>query len=246
MSLHRDLQTSAGVTCLCWVAAYLLGSVPIGHLLERGRLRRDLRRLEGGRLRRRAPEDLRVLLGGSSIDPSAALPTLTEVAGAILDTAKVVGLAVAALVLVKAWSPGVHRGLVPAASGFGTYSSDVLTFWQSASLWAGLVAGVGHTWPVWLGFRSGGQGQAPLLALAMRFTPIAFVIAVGGYLAARPLAGGRGAVAISLGGFVAWTWAAWLWSLPHWWGLLPGPEVAVWAGVLTGVVAARNLASPRP
>jgi glycerol-3-phosphate acyltransferase PlsY len=238
------LRTSAAAACLCWVGAYLLGSVPIGHLLERSRLRRDLRRLEGGR-RRQGPEDLRVLLGGGTMDPSAALPTLTEVAGAVLDTAKVIGLAAAALVLVRHWSPGVHRGLVPAASGFGAFSSEVLTFWQSGALWAGLAAGVGHVWPVWLGFRSGGQGQAPLLALAVRFTPIGFVVAVGGYLVGRPLAGARMAVALSLAGFLAWNWSAWIWGLPHWWGLLPGPEVAVWAGVLAGVVAARNL-SPSP
>jgi glycerol-3-phosphate acyltransferase PlsY len=236
----HDLQTSAEVTCACWVGAYLLGAVPLGHLVQRWRLRHDLRRLERS-AGQAVTGDLRALVGGSTND----LPGVAELAGAVLDTAKVVGLGLAALVIVRAASPGVHRDLLPAASGFGVLSDQVLTFWQSASLWAALAAGVGHLWPVWLGFRGAGQGQAPLLAIAVRFTPIGFVIAVAAYLLVRPVAGPRWAVVVSLAGFVAWSWAAWLWSLPHWWGFLPGPELAVWAAVLAGVVAARNLVSPR-
>ena len=242
--MSHDLRASAEVTCACWVGAYLLGSIPLGHLVERSRLRHDLRRLERGR-RLAAADDLRALVGGSTADGASTLPGVAELAGAVLDTAKVVALALTVLVIVRAWSPGVHRGLIPATSAFGALSTQVLTVWQSASLWAALAAGVGHLWPVWLGFRGAGQGQAPLLAIAVRFTPAGFVVAVAAYLAARPIAGQRRAVVVSLIGFVAWTWAAWLWDLPHWWGSLPGPEVAVWAGVLAGVVAARNLVSPR-
>ena len=96
----------------------------------------------------------------------------------------------------------------------GFLADQVLTFWQSASLWAGLAAGAGHLWPVWLGFRSGGQAQAPLMALAVRFTPLAFVVAVAGYLLGRVAGGPRVAVAASLVGFVGCTWAGWLWDLP--------------------------------
>lgn len=211
-------------TVLCWIVAFLLGSVPVGHFLERSRLRRDLRRLEGGR--RAAAVDLRALLGGGVVDPAAALPSATEVAGAVFDTGKVLGLALGALVVVRRASP----------SDFG-----VLPPWELAALWAGLAAGVGHLWSMWLGFRSAGQAQAPLLALAVRFTPTAFVVAVTGYVVGRVGAGQRVAVVISLVGFVGWTWAAWVWDLPHWWGFAWGPELAVWVGVTAGVVAARNL-----
>jgi hypothetical protein len=40
---------------------------------------------------------------------------------------------------------------------------------------------------------------------------------------------------------VAWTWAGWLRDLPHWWGFPYGSEVAIWAVVMAGTVAARNL-----
>jgi glycerol-3-phosphate acyltransferase PlsY len=234
------VRTSAAVTCACWLGAWLLGSIPIGHLLERSQLRRDLRKLERGR-RRSAPPDLRALLGGGIADPSAALPTGTELLGAALDTAKVLGLAAATLVLVHHASPGARRADFPSASAMGFLAAQVLTFWQSAALWAGLAAGAGHLWPVWLGFRSGGQAQAPLMALAVRFTPVAFVVAVAGYLLGRVIGGPRVAVASSLVGFVGCAWAGWLWSLPRWWGFTYGPEVAVWAGVMAAMVGARNL-----
>jgi glycerol-3-phosphate acyltransferase PlsY len=239
------MHTSAAVTCACWLGAWLLGSVPIGHLLERSRLRRDLRKLEGGR-RRSGPPDLRALLGGGVVDPAASLPTATELLGAALDTAKVLGLAAVALVLVRHASPGIHRADYSSASAMGFLAAQVLTFWQSASLWAGLAAGAGHLWPVWLGFRSGGQAQAPLMALAVRFTPLAFVVAVAGYLLGRVARGPRVAVATSLVGFVGCTWAGWLWNLPRWWGFTYGPEVAVWSAVMAGVVGARNLRANAP
>ena len=235
-----NLRSAAEAAGACWIGAYLLGSVPLGLLLERSRLRHDLRRLERGRDPRRrltGSDDVREVVGGS------ALPGAAEITGAVLDTAKVLGLAFATLVIVRAAGPPLHRGLVPVSSAFGVPSAQVLTFWQSASLWAGLAAGVGHLWPVWLGGRGAGQGQAPLLALAVRCTPVGFVIAVAAYLAARP-AGARRAVIVSLVGFVGWNWAAWWWDLAHWWGFVPGPEPAMWAAVLAGVVAARNLGGP--
>ncbi|HEY2428516.1 MAG TPA: glycerol-3-phosphate acyltransferase, partial [Acidimicrobiales bacterium] len=201
--MTSDLQSSAAVTCACWVGAFVLGSVPIGHLLRRSRLRRDFRRLEG----RQAPADLRALLGGGVTDPATALPRATDLVGAALDTAKVLGLAAAALALVRLASPGVRAGEVPPFSGVGSFGVEVLTFWQSACLWAGLAAGVGHLWSMWLGFRSTGQAQAPLLALAVRYTPTAFVVAVVGYLLGRVTGSQRVAVLTSLTGFVAWTWA---------------------------------------
>jgi glycerol-3-phosphate acyltransferase PlsY len=243
--MHADLRTSAAATCICWLAAFLLGSIPIGHLVERSQLRRDLRRLERRNRRPGAP-DLHAFLGGVRDND---LPGMAELVGAALDTAKVLGLTIAALVIVRAASPGIHRGQVPASSQFGVLAIEALTFWQSAALWAGLAAGVGHLWSMWLGFRSSGQAQAPLLALALRFTPTGFVVAVAAYLLGRVLVGPRRAVIVSLTGFVAWVWVSWLRDLPHWWGYPYGQEVAIWAVVMAGVVAAKNFAggglSPR-
>lgn len=232
------MRAAGLVTCLCWLGAFLLGSVPLGHLLQRSRLRRDLRRLERGPRRSQGSSDLRMLMGGGAVDPASALPTLTEVLGAALDTAKVVGLAIASLWLVRAASPAWSRSV---GGGVGPIGATQLSVWQSASLWAGLAAGVAHLWSMWLGFRSAGQAQVPLLGLAVRFTPTAFVVAVAGYVIGRVGGQARLAVLLSLVGFVGWSWAAWLWNLPHWWGFGWGPELGIWAAVMAGVVAARNL-----
>ena len=239
--MAHDIHASAVATCACWAGAFLVGSIPLGHLLARSRLRRDLRRLERGG-GRRAPVDLFALLGGttSDTDPAMSLPGPSEVIGAVLDTVKVVALAFAALVIVRAASPGFRAGEVAPASAVGFVTSQVLTLSQSASLWAGLAAGVGHLWSLWLGFRSSGQAQAPLLALAISFTPSSFVVAVAGYFVGRLTGGPRLGIVVSLVGFVAWTWAGWLLNLPNWWGFPFGPEVALWAAAMAGVVAAKN------
>jgi len=244
--MHRSVHLSAVVTCLCWIAAFLLGSVPFGHLLQRSSLRRDLRRLEGRRGDRGGwePVDLRLLLTGGVPDPTTALPSVGELVGSVLDTAKVVALATGALVLVRMASPGFHRGDLPPASDLGFLADEVLTFWQSAALWAGLAATVGHLYPVWLGFKGQGQGQAPVLALTILIAPSGFVVAVAVFLLTLAVRRDQGwAVAASLTAFVGWMWASWLWELPHWWGLLPGAELAIWAAVMAGVVAGR--ATPR-
>jgi glycerol-3-phosphate acyltransferase PlsY len=240
VSVPHDIHASAVATCACWAGAFVLGSIPLGLLLARTRLRRDLRRLERGG-RRRAPVDLFALLAGGGNEAATPLPGPGEVIGAVLDTAKVLGLAFAALVIVRAASPAFRRGDVPPASAVGFVTNQLLTLWQSASLWAGLAAGVGHLWSVWLGFRASGQAQAPLMALAVRFTPTSFVVAVVGYFVGRFSLGPRMGVVTSLVAFVGWTWASWLLDLPHWWGFPLGPEVGLWAAVLAGVVAARNL-----
>jgi len=247
-AVHRSLHASNVVTSLCWIGSFLLGSIPIGYLLERRGLRRDLRRLEDGGptkgRRQTEPMELLALLTGGGPDPATALPAPVELAGAALDTAKVIALVEATLILVRLASPGFRRGDLPPASDVGFLTDQILTFWQSAALWAGLAAAVGHLYPIWLGFRGRGQGQAPLLALAVLFIPIGFVIAVGVFLVTTLVGRSqRISVALSLTGFVAWSWSAWLWSLGHWWGLLPGPELAIWAAVTAGVVAGRTLGS---
>ena len=233
--MHRSLHTSAVATSLTWVVAYLLGSIPFGYLSTRTTMRRDLRRLD-------APVDLRGLLTGGPSD----VPSRSDLIGATLDTAKVVGIALLALIVVRSASPGFHRGELPPASDVGFLTSQILTFWQSAALWAGLAAAVGHLFPVWLGFKGGGQGLAPPLALAVRCTPIAFVVAVVVFVGGRVLGlSERWAVGLGLAGFVVWGAAAWLGELAHWWGFLPGPEVTIWSVVLAGVVGSRAL-KPAP
>jgi glycerol-3-phosphate acyltransferase PlsY len=229
------------------VGTFLLGSVPFGYLLNRRRLRRDLSLV--------GPVDLqRILTGRSSRD----LPSVTEVAGTVLDVLKVLAAVWLASTLIHSVSPNVRRGEVPAASTVGFMPEQVLLLWESGALWAGLAAAVGHLWPLWLRFRSAHQGQAAVLALVARVEPVGFVVAVASYLVgllAAPLASNRhridangrqrAAIAISLIAFVAWSWAAWVWDLRAWWGYPAGAETAIWATVLAGAVATFSLSGRR-
>jgi glycerol-3-phosphate acyltransferase PlsY len=236
--LHRDVAAVAVAAGLSVVGGYLVGSIPIGYLLSRRQLRRDLRRLD--ERRHGAEAELRAILTGRGAGPDA-LPRFSDLAGAALDTAKVIAVAVVATVVVHHVGPPFHRGQIPPDSAVGFLSDQVLTAWQSAGMWAGLAAAVGHLCPVYLGFRTG-QGQAPALGLAIGYVPYGFSVAVAaffiGLLVTRDV---RRAVVVSLPAFAAYAWVAWIYDLPHSWGAPSGPELALWAAVLAGAVGARTL-----
>ena len=222
---------------LCVVAAYLLGSVPFGFLLHRQRLRRDLRRLD-------QPPDglelqLRALLAGAG---GAESDLFTDVAAAALDTAKVLLAATIAWHVVHRIPP--HHVDRTNFSAVAFVANQVLLGWQSVALWAGLAGAVSHLAPVWLRFR-GGQGQAPVLALVVVYFPYGFVVGAATFMVA--LAFTRDvprAALVSLPGFVAFAWLAWIYDWRSGWGLPNGPELALWAAVLAGVVAARTVSGP--
>lgn len=209
-------------------AAYLLGSVPFGYLVSRRRLRRDLRRT-----------DVRTLLAGRHSTGRG-----DDVVAAVLDTAKVLLAATAAWHLVKDASPGFDRGVLPDVSAVGFLADQVLSAWQSIALWSGLAAVVAHLAPPWLGFR-GGQGQAPALGLAFVYCPLGFSAGVAVFFASLPVLGDvTRSVLVSLVGFVGYAWLAWVYDWRTSWGATNGPELALWATVLAGVVATRALSGP--
>lgn len=231
------MKTVAIVAGLCTVAAYLLGSVPLGYLAGRRSLRQRLQRIEtDGR-----PLDvqLHTILAGPGTTPLVAL----------LDTLKVLLAATATWHLVIAVSPG-GSATTPNQSAVAFLSDQVLVSWQSAALWAGLAAVVGHLAPAWLGFR-GDQGQAPGLALVVVYAPVGFVVGVIVFFLARTLLGSArlvAAVFAALGAFVGWCWIAWIFDIQVAWGVPAGPELSLWATVLAAVLAARTLTllrSPR-
>jgi glycerol-3-phosphate acyltransferase PlsY len=224
------VQRVAVVAGLCVLAAYLLGSVPVGYLLGRRSLRQRLRRLESDGLP--LEEQLRTILAGSA-NSSAVV--------AVLDAAKVLVAATVTWHLVVAVSPG-GTASVPNQSAVAFLSDQVLVSWQSAALWAGLAAVVGHLAPVWLGFR-GDHGQAPALALTVVYAPVAFVVGVAVFFVARLLLGADrllAAVLVSLAAFVGWCWVAWIGDVQVAWGVPAGPELTLWASVLAGLLAART------
>ncbi|MDP9388943.1 MAG: glycerol-3-phosphate acyltransferase [Actinomycetota bacterium] len=219
------MRTVAVVAGLSVAGAYLLGSVPLGYLLLRGRLRRDLGRA-----------DLRTMLTGGGATGRA-----DDAVAAVLDTAKVLLAATLAWHLVEDASPGFDRGVLPALSAVGFLADQVLTAWQSVGLWAGTAAVVGHLAPPWLGFRRA-HGEAPALGLVFVYCPAGFAAGVAAFFAA--LAVTRRPVPSALAGltaFVGWAWTAWVFDWRTGWGVTNGPELALWATVLAGVLAAHTL-----
>lgn len=233
----RSVAWAAG---LLVASAFLVGSVPFGYLVTRRRLRRNLSRLDGPT---GEGTSLRALLTGGR--PQRVEPGLgDDVVTVALDCAKVLGAATVAWRVVDGLAPGFDRGLLP-ASAVGFLSDQVLTVWQSAALWAGAAAVVGHLYPVWLGLR-GAPGQAPALALVLAYCPVGFSVGVAAFFGAFAVARDvRRAMLGGLVGFVGYAWLAWVYDWPPSWGAANGPELTLWAAVVAGVVAARTLA-PAP
>ena len=223
------MRAVAVVAGVCVAAAYLLGSLPTVYLTGRRALRQRLRRMEMDG--RPLDEQLRALLAGPTTTPAVA----------VLDAGKVLLAATITWHAVVAVSPG-GTASTPNQSAVAFLSDQVLVSWQSAALWAGLAALVGHLAPVWLGFR-GDQGQAPGLALAIVYAPIAFVAGVAVFFAVLAVVGrDRLAHAVfgGLAGFLWWCWVAWIQDVQLAWGVPAGPEVTLWAAVLAGVLAVRT------
>ncbi len=228
----RQVGAFAG---LAMVLAYLIGSVPFGYLLHRRRLRRDIRRADTAP--GRVELELRSLLTGTG----PVNPLRTDLVAGVLDTAKVLLAATLAWRLVARVPP--HHVETTNLSAVAFVANQVLVGWQSAALWAGLAAVVAHLAPPWLRFK-GGQGQAPVLALVFVYFPLGFSVAVAAFFAG--LAVTRNvprSVLISLPVFVTYAWLAWLFDWRHSWGVPNGPELALWAAVLAGVVAARTIST---
>lgn len=225
----RSVAIVAGV---CAVGAYLVGSLPTGYLTGRRALRQRLRQIETEG--RPLDEQLLALLAGPSSTPWVAA----------VDAAKVLLAATVTWHAVVAVSPG-GTASIPDQSAVAFLSDQVLVSWQSAALWAGLAALVGHLAPVWFGFR-GDHGQAPGLALTVVYAPIGFVVGVATFFLVRLAVGSHRlvvAVLVSLAAFVAWCWIAWIGDVQLAWGVPAGPEATLWAAVLAGVLAVRTTAS---
>jgi len=229
------VKTVAIAAGLCTLGAYLVGSVPVGYLADRRSLRQRLRRIETDG--RPLDEQLRAILAGPGSSPLIAM----------LDTLKVLVAATATWHLVIAVSPG-GSATTPNQSAVAFLSDQVLVSWQSAALWAGLAALIGHLAPAWLGFR-GAQGQAPGLALVVVYAPVGFVVGVLVFFVARAVVGPRrlvGAILASLAAFVGWCWVAWIFDIQVAWGVPAGPELTLWASALAAILAARTIITVGP
>ncbi len=206
------------------LAGYLVGSIPFGYLLSRGRLRRQLS--AGGQLPARSrsddPLDVPGVVGAGAL---AALATL--------------------FVATVAWDIGLAAAPAGNIGAVGTFSNQAVGAWVSVALWTGMGAVVGNVAPVWSGFR-GASGVPPALALLVAYAPVVFVAGVAacllGWAATRST---RLGLLVSLPVAVSATYIAWIADIQTSWGVTNGPELTLWVAVLAGVLAARNLGPAR-
>lgn len=226
----RSVAFWAGVSVL---GAYVIGSVPVGFLLTRRRLVRDVRRVERGRPQ---PELHAVVTSRSGAEGRVA-PIVSDLVVAVLDTAKVLLSATLAWHVVLAVSPG-GSATRPNVGAIGFLADQVLTAWQSAALWAGLAAVAGHLAPPWFSLRPH-HGHAPAVALALVYAPMGASLGALAFAVALSVTRRVGdAVVVGLAVFVLHGWLAWLFDWRAGWGVTNGPELALWGAVLAGVVAA--------
>jgi glycerol-3-phosphate acyltransferase PlsY len=236
----RLFAAAAGAGVL---AAAFLGAIPFGYLVTRRRLRKDIRRLDDnpGTLELQ----VRALLAGPADDPDAPPASRrSDVVVAVLDTAKVLVGATLAWHLLQTIAPG-HGHFARNESGVAFAANQVLSFWQSCGLWAGVAAVATHLAPVgW--HRSSSQGQAPALGLVFVYCPIGFSAGVFAFFTSlfflRDVT--RSAL-VAFPCFIAYVFLAWTFDWPSSWGVPNGPEVTLWAAVVGGILITRTLAISR-
>lgn len=203
------------------VVAYLVASAPIAYAVGRWRMRRALG----------ASPDA---LDARPADPDAPLGQPGELATALIDAA--IALAMATL----AWHVILANAPPGSVSSIAVLSAQAVTAWQSVALWVGLAAVVGQIAPVFQRFR-GGTGTAPALALTLVYAPVVFSAAVVGWFVHlaisrdidRALPGALAAAVIG-------EWLAWIGDIRQGWGMVHGPEVALWVTITAGIMFAAH------
>lgn len=131
-------------------------------------------------------------------------------------------------------------------SRIGYFSNQVLSAWQSVSLWTGLAVVAGLCAPVFRRFRGGTglAGSAALLAIHLPWFLVGCAgAALAGFAAARSP---RVAHVAAIGTLLPVAWLGWVLEWRPAWGLAPGPEATVWAMVLTMVLGVRWWSAPGP
>ena len=127
------------------VSAYLLGSIPFGYLIVRVTAKADVRETGSG--------------GTGATNVSRRAGKLAGVLTLLLDALKGAAAVAIARSLVALPFAGVHGG------------SPLPNWWIAV---AGVVAIVGHCFPIWLGFR-GGKGVATGIGVFLMLAPLPVV-----------------------------------------------------------------------
>lgn len=172
-----------------------------------------------------------LLAGGDRSTPSTVAEAITTVS-----------VACGAWLAIRSVAPG--RTTFQNASAIGFLSSQVLTAWSSLALWAGLAAVLGHVAPVTRRFRSGSAGVAGSFALLLAFLPITAVAALGAWGGSLALTRNvRSALVSTCFAVVVAEWLLGVLNPRAPYGLIHGPETALFVAVLAGVLAVRWITS---
>jgi len=221
------------------LGAYLLGSVPLAHLVRRRRLFRQIEDLG-------SVGDVAGAIGGTPAQRGRE----GELAVVVYEALLPVALATVAWHLVESVAPGSGNSF-DNISAIGYLSNQALLVWQSIALWVGAAAVAGQVASAFLGLR-GGTGIPGVMGLALAYTPITYAVAVLIFFAVVTVTHDhRRAVITALVGAVGWSWIAWVIELDSGWGATHGPELSLWITVVgalavAGVSRTTDYRSPPP
>lgn len=124
-------------------------------------------------------------------------------------------------------------------SRIGYFSNQVLSAWQSVSLWTGLAVVAGLCAPVFRTFRGGTGLSAAAALLGIHFPWFLFGCAGAAVVAFALARSVRVAYVAAISVLLPAAWLGWVLEWQPGWGLPPGPEATVWAMVLTMVLGVR-------
>ncbi len=177
---------------------------------------------------------------GSPPEPGRLDPALFD--GAV-EALLAVGWSFVSLVIIDAVAPGSVSFRDSSAIGF--LSSQTLTAWESASLWASLALLCGLMFPPPFRPDRGSSGLAGAFAVVAFRLPIIAFVAAAGFFASQLVGGNqRRSLTVALVAMPFAEWVSSMFGIRAAWGFVHGPETAIWVAVLVGALAARRIQSP--
>jgi len=219
----RSLSTVAAVSGPLIIIGYLAGSTAQTWTASRGQHHGGDPMVDPDLIV--SAEDHEPIGGSPSPSPTITVEIVTTLAAATLSWR-----------VIELVSPG------GVASAIATYSPQVLTVWQSVALWTGLAAIVGHVGPLWTRFRRGGNGLASALALLAVYSPVMLLVSFAGLFAGMAVRRSpNNSIPVALGAVVIAQWLSWWFDLPWGWGMVNGPELALWITITATVLFNRWL-----
>lgn len=199
---------------------YLAGSVPFGDLVAARRFRHQLDSIDRDRFAHSRFSDL----------------DSTQVVTGVLAAAMTL------LVATVAWDVGLEAAPPGAFGAIGTFANQALGAWVSIALWTGTAALLGSVAPIWTGFKRGGSGVGPAVALLVVYMPL--LAAVGVAVGSLTFGLGqrfRGTLVAACAAIVVTEYLAWITDLQAGWGITNGPELGLWTLIIAVLLVARNV-----